>query len=195
MSPLMDPPPPFGTWLRATWLGWLLGVPAIALLALLAEALGVGGAQVFVGAGMGLGVGALQAWELRWEDRLAWPWLLTSSLGLALPFLVYDVTRRAGWLLPYQLGAYVALGGVVVGAGQAWLLRARLETPLRWLAASLVGWGVAGGLAHLADVMVKRAGLAGLAGAGLYLLLTCLPGGVLGGVTGAVFRGARRSGR
>ena len=47
-------------WVRATWLGWLLGIPLIVVLALLAEGVGVGGAQVCVGAGMGLGVGFMQ---------------------------------------------------------------------------------------------------------------------------------------
>ena len=44
-------------WLRATVAGWLLGVPLIVALALLGEAVGVGGAQFLVGVGMGAGLG------------------------------------------------------------------------------------------------------------------------------------------
>ena len=39
---------PLAVWLRATWLGWILGVPLILVLALAGEAVGIGGAQVLV---------------------------------------------------------------------------------------------------------------------------------------------------
>lgn len=40
---------PFAVWLRATWLGWILGNPLVVVMALLGEASGVAGVQVLVG--------------------------------------------------------------------------------------------------------------------------------------------------
>ena len=45
----------------ATWAGWLLGIPFIIILALMGEAVGIGGSQFLVGAGMGTGTGLLQS--------------------------------------------------------------------------------------------------------------------------------------
>ena len=45
----------FVSWIRNTWFGWLLGIPIIITLALIGEAVHIGGAQVLVGAGMGIG--------------------------------------------------------------------------------------------------------------------------------------------
>jgi hypothetical protein len=77
------------SWIVKTSPGWLLGVPAIALLALLGEAVDIGGSQALVGAGMGGAVGLV-----------------------ALPFVVYDLGVRfgAGWA--YSLTLLVGLGGV-----------------------------------------------------------------------------------
>jgi len=50
-APVDSPTPSLVSWLRATWLSWILGMPCIVLLALLGEALGLGGKQVLVGAG------------------------------------------------------------------------------------------------------------------------------------------------
>jgi hypothetical protein len=173
-------------WLRATWLGWLLGVPSIALLALLAEAAHLGGLQVFVGAGMGLGVGLLQARVLRplAVPRLAW--IVASAVGLALPFLAWDVAEALGVGWKYYLVGCVAAGGLVVGCWQAVLLRAQLNSQARWIVASVLGWGLAGALATGADLAIKGQALRGLGGALLYIALVTLPGGVLGLVTGRV---------
>jgi hypothetical protein len=55
-------------WTRVTLLGWLLGVPLIALMATAGEALEIESAQFLVGAGMGLGVGWMQGRALRDSD-------------------------------------------------------------------------------------------------------------------------------
>lgn len=85
-------------WIRASGLGWLLGVPCIAALALVGEAFGIGGKQVLVGAGMGVAVGWMQGRLLRRVDlqRTA-PWIWSCVVGLALPFLVTDLASTFGW--------------------------------------------------------------------------------------------------
>lgn len=52
-------------WIRATWVGWLAGIPMVALFALFGEVVGIGGAQILVGAGMGAAVGIAQGRALR----------------------------------------------------------------------------------------------------------------------------------
>src|SRR6185503_16486905 len=89
-------PVTLGRWIGATTMGWILGVPLIAGLALIGEAMHVGGVQVLVGAGMGLGVGLLQGRLVR-QLGVTWgSWLLSCVLGLSVPFLAWDVARKLG---------------------------------------------------------------------------------------------------
>lgn len=184
--PDQSPTPSAGAWLRATWFGWVLGVPCIAALALAAELAHLGGLQVFVGAGMGLGVGLLQARLLRRLGIPATSWILASAVGLAVPFLIWDIAQAYGTSWSYYLAVCVAAGGVVVGTWQALLLRGRLQGPVWWILGSLIGWGLAGLLATSADLLSKGHALRGISGAAIYLGLVTLPGGVLGLVTARV---------
>jgi hypothetical protein len=140
-------------WLRATSLGWLLGVPCILVLALVGEAIEIGGAQVLVGLGMGSAVGLLQGRAMRPVIGDAWPWVVASGVGLALPFLVADIAALREWELRYSLQWCVTIGGVIVGAWQALLLRARVHGTAWWLAASALGWTLAGAAARAADAL------------------------------------------
>jgi hypothetical protein len=177
-------PSPF-VWTRATWFGWLLGVPSIALLALLGEVLGIGGSQTLVGAGMGAGVGLLQGTVLRRSGVRLMPWVGACVIGLALPFLVWDIAKAVGTHRTYSLFLCVTAGGLIAGILQATLLRARVP-PTWWVLASTLGWGLAGGLATSADTLLRAHSIRGLAGAGLYLGLITSGGIILGVVTGLV---------
>ncbi len=181
-------------WLRATWLGWLLGVPTIAALALLGEALGVGGAQFFVGAGMGLAVGLLQARALGRLLPRRRGWILASTLGLAAPFAVTDLARLLHLDLPYSLPVNVAIGGLLVGALQASLLRPHLDRALAWAPSCALAWLAAAGTTAAADALFTARPLAGIAGALAYLGLVASGGLVLGLVGGLGLRALLRAG-
>jgi hypothetical protein len=176
--------PRLGQWVRATWAGWVLGVPLIILLALAAEAAGIGGAQVMVGAAVGLGVGFMQYCLLRrlLDDSRHWIW--SSAVGLALPFLVTDISNVAGTNLPYSLHACVALGGLIAGVWQALILRRRFRNAALWVPGSGLGWTLAAAVAGVADSLSHSAPLRGLAGALAYLAIVAAGGVVLGIVTG-----------
>lgn len=179
------PHPSSVTWTGATWAGWILGVPCIALLALLGEQLHIGGAQTLVGAGMGAGVGLLQARVLRRFGLPFQPWLWSCIAGLAFPFLVWDIAKALGTTWSYSLLACVTSGGLVAGIWQAGLLRSHVGR-FWWVISSTLGWGLAGVLATSADKMVRSHAIRGLAGAGAYLALVTCGGVVLGVVTGWV---------
>jgi hypothetical protein len=172
-------------WLRATCLGWLLGVPCVALLALAGEGLGIGGSQVLVGLGMGTGVGLLQGRAMRPLLGRSGPWTLASALGLAFPFLVSDLAAHYGWALSYSLFWCVALGGLFVGVWQARLLHAHVSGSGWWVAGSAVGWTLAAAAGSAADTLVKASALRGLMGAAVYLGTVASGGLVLGLATGA----------
>jgi hypothetical protein len=159
-------------------------VPVIAALALLGEALRIGGSQFLVGAGMGLALGVTQARALRGVVDRPFAWIASCTVGLAAPFVVADVSRWARWDLPYSLPVFVALGGLIVGAWQASILKTRLPGAPSWLVASAVGWTLAAAAALMADSPQLHA-IRGLAGALAYLGTIAVGGVILGLVTGA----------
>jgi hypothetical protein len=171
-------------WIRATWIGWAAGVPLIALFALLGEAMGIGGAQVLVGVGMGTGIGVAQGRALRGTSDRMTPWVLSCAVGLGIPFFVTDVLRVTGHDTRYSLQLAVAFGGVTVGAWQAYLLRRRVARPLWWIPASGLGWTLAAMAAGSADTFFRAHAIRGLAGAVIYLGIIAVGGVVLAVPTG-----------
>jgi hypothetical protein len=182
-----------GRWLRATWIGWIAAIPLITLFALIGESVGIGGSQVLVGAGIGAGIGFLQALVLRGTLGKIAPWTLATILGMASPFLVYDVARVAGHDLPYSLYAYIPIGGLVVGIAQAALLRRHIKWPLVWPVVSVVGWSLAAAPTAKADAMFQARTIHGWSGLAIYLGIIAIGGGILSVVTGvALTRTLRR---
>lgn len=175
-----------GIWLRATWYGWLLGVPLIILLALAGEAVGIGGSQVLVGLGMGIGIGLMQGRAIRPLFPRPAAWSISTMAGLSLPFLVTDLSPLVGRELPYSLPVAVATGGLLIGVSQAVLLRGHVRAPAWWILASVAGWGLAAGMAGVADASLRAHSIRGVGGALLYLGAVAAGGLVLGLVTGAV---------
>ena len=171
-------------WVRATWFGWLLGIPVIIVLALVGEAVGIGGAQVLVGAGMGTGIGLMQSRVIRSMLPKWGAWILSCVVGLAAPFLVTDIAKTAGRNVGYSLFVAVAVGGLIAGGWQAIILRARFRKTLWWVVASGFGWTLAAGTSALADPVSRLPALRGLWGAVVYLGIVAAGGLILGLVTG-----------
>lgn len=184
---MTDTPLTLGTWVRATWYGWLLGVPLVIAFALVGENVGIGGRQVLVGLGMGTGVGLLQSRAIRSVLPHPAAWLASCILGLGVPFLGTDVATTIGADVRYALPVAVASGGLLMGVWQALLMRGRVRAPAWWILASAVGWTLAAGMAYLADAQ-GRGGhvIPGIAGALLYLGTVAAGGLILGFVTGVV---------
>lgn len=179
-------------WIAGTWLGWVLGLALIIVLALAGETVGAGGTQVIVGLGMGLGVGIMQARRVASSLRQGRAWCASCALGLSLPFLAMDLGAHSGLRVPmsYALPLAVSAGGLIAGVWQARILRARFPSSLAWVAASTVGWSLAGGMSGVADALQRSRSMRGIAGAATYLGIVTCGGLVLGVVTSAA--GPRR---
>jgi hypothetical protein len=176
------------SWIRVTFLGWLLGIVIVIALAFLSEMFGIRAAQLPVGLGMGLGVGILQERALRPFLGEASGWPRASALGLALPFLVVDIARLLGTPLPYSLYPAVAVAGIAAGGAQASLLRPLPIRAAPWILASGAGWAGGAFLVATADSLGDIPGLRGIEGAILYLTLVAMGGIVLGATTSVPLR-------
>jgi hypothetical protein len=181
-------------WVRATWVGWLLGVPLIIALALIGEVMGVGGAQWLVGAGIGAGVGLAQGRTILPILGRSGPWFWSCVGGVSAPFLGWDLAKAAGWHSPYSPYVALGLGGFLAGAWQAALLRDRFGSPSWWVAASALGWTLAGGTAAIADWLSRSQSFRGIWGALAYLAIVAAGGLMLGLVTGTALVRNRRPG-
>ena len=177
----------FRRWVIATWLGWVLGIPIIVALALTGEAVGIGGAQVIVGVGMGTGIGLTQGRAMRRLLEKSTPWFWSCAVGLGVPFLAVDIAKALGRPLDYWLGACVALGGLIVGVWQASILRSSRQGTAWWVVGSVVGWSLAGAMSAVADTLTRSQSLRGIGGALAFL------GTVAGGGWSSVSSRASRS--
>lgn len=187
---LSTPSITLGGWTISTWLGWILGIPILIGLAVMLEAFGFQTIQFPVGLGMGLGVGLLQARLVRRVGVPVGDWITSCAVGLAVPFAAFDVGTRFGYYHANALYLSVALGGLIVGTWQAYLLRPHLRGAGVWIVASVLGWTAASGSAVLADVLFRARAFEGIPGA-LAILGAFMAGGViLGAITGLPLRRA-----
>ncbi|HKQ63217.1 MAG TPA: hypothetical protein VJS92_18155 [Candidatus Polarisedimenticolaceae bacterium] len=177
----------FRRWVLATWIGWILGIPCIIALALLGEAVGIGGSQGLVGAGMGAGVGWMQSRALRGILDRRQAWLASCIGGLAVPFVATDVAKLLGWQSLYSVYPAVALGGLIAGVWQASILRARFDRTFAWGLASALGWTLAAGAVAVSDWLSHSHSLRGIWGALAYLGIIAMGGLLVGAVTGLAF--------
>lgn len=175
---------PLRQWIRATFAGWILGIPLIIALALVGEAAGIGGVQVIVGVGMGAGVGLMQGRVMRTVLGKFGPWFWSSVVGLGLPFFMADIAGVVRWDSPYSLYLAVILAGLIVGIIQAFILHSRFYNTGWWIVGSVVGWSMASATVALADTLPRAHSLRGVWGALAYLAIVAAGGLVLGIITG-----------
>ncbi len=177
----------FAQWLRSTFFGWVLGVVLTIIAIIAVDAIGVQGTQFLIGAGMGMGVGYAQTRTVRQLLGGSGRWLWVTVLGMALPFVFFDLSRILGAKLGYSLPLCVAAGGVFVGVLQRGILRSHSERANWWVPASVVGWLLAAGTVVLNDKYLQemlRRNLPGVLGALIYLGVILSGGLALGAVTG-----------
>lgn len=156
-------------WILASFLGWFLGFIIVVLLAVSLEAITGGGAQFMVGLGMGAGVGYMQARVLREKltNMMAWFW--TSTIGMGLPFILWDISTFTGSGLPFSMPLCVAVGSLIVGILQWRLLQPLSPKAWWWIPGCFAGWTLTAGLTDL-----------------LVIIIIFFGGAVMGAISGAV---------
>ena len=175
-------------WIVATLAGWLLGIPSIALFALIGEAIGLAGKHVMIGAGMGVSLGVLQSRVIRRLMGHGRAWVLSCAGGLAAAMAAGDVAATVGWTSPYRLHLAVIAGGTLASIWQARILRTAVSGAAAWIPASVLGWSAAAAAVGTADVLFQARMLGGAAGALVYLGLVVSGGLLLGVITGVSLR-------
>jgi hypothetical protein len=168
-------------WTRATFAGWALGFVLMLLIIGASGAVGLGDAQFPVGLGMGVGVGALQGRLLATRGIPPGAWLRATTLGVVMPFVVYDLVNLVAPDMPFRLPALVVLGGVTAGVLQYRLVRLYAGAAW-WIAASTAGWTLAGATVVFNDRYLPR--IPGIAGALLFVAVILFGGVALGLVGG-----------
>lgn len=133
-------------WIKATFIGWFLGIILIFVLSSLFDAIGIEGFQFFLGIGMGAGVGFMQGRLLRTSGFVNTSWLWTSVVGMGLPFIISDLLIIYGDL---SLGSYyipvcIASGSVMVSFLQYVYLTKFSPRAWRWILGCSLGWILAG---------------------------------------------------
>ena len=170
-------------WVARTFLGWCLGFVLAIVFVIVADGAGASGLQSPLPIGMGLGVGLLQGRGLASRLGPVRRWVTATSAGLAVPFVVADLSNAIGAPVPYALAVYVAIGGVVASAFQWTLLRAVVARPSWWLLLTPVGWLLGGSTVWINERLLPKT--PGLIGALQYVSVV-LSGGVVLGLACAV---------
>ena len=170
-----------GRWVGVTFAGWTAGFFLAILFIVVVDSMGVLQTQFPLALGMGTGVGYAQARLLSafLDKRSTWVW--ATALGLAAPFAIADVANALGRPVPFNLAAYVAIGGVVVALWQ-WLLLRRVAThSTSWLVATPLGWILASAFVLINDLWLRGPiRIPGIVGALLYVGVVLAGGLVLG---------------
>jgi hypothetical protein len=129
-----------GRWLLACAIGWLVGIPSSLLIVAGAEAVGLP-EQFGIGLGIGLSVGFFQWRVARRSFGASIRWFWSSAIGLACPFLLFDLLGYGASRLALVIAA--AGGGLIAGWGQSSTLRVCSIKRYWWMPASALGWALA----------------------------------------------------
>ena len=79
-----------------------------------------------------------------WADSTR-RWCWASIVGMGIPFVLWDLSAAFGIEALFSLPLCVVVGGLLVRALQASLLRTRFDRVFWWIPACVVGWGLPAG--------------------------------------------------
>jgi len=174
----------FAAWVRGTFAGWLLGFVLVVLAAIGGDLIGVeeGDSQFMVGIAMGVGVGYAQGRVGRKWFGAASRWTWASTIGLGVPFVVWDLVSAIWSEYSFSLPLVVVICGFLVGFLQRPIIRFHSNRANWWVPASVGSWTLAAGTAAVSGAFPSgpSAGWFALLSVGMILL----GGLVLGIVTG-----------
>ena len=173
-------------WTWTTFWGWLLGVVMILMLSGILDSMGIEDMQFYLGLGMGMGVGFSQWILLRKWCGMKVSWILTSALGLGIPFVIFDLLLKSKvW---YKLPLCVGFGALTIGLLQFSIFKSYSTQAHRWIWGCVIGWPLAVATVFTIDYTKHlEAFISSNLILALINLLLILAGGVVLGVITAVF--------
>jgi hypothetical protein len=169
-------------WTRATFAGWMLGFVLMLALIGVTGLVALGDRQFPIGLGMGAGVGLLQGRLIARHAGRRRDWLAASSVGMTLPFVAFDLADVVGWDVVYSLPIAVVAGGLVTGILEWRILREFYRNATSWIAASALGWSLAGSTVIVNEQFLPK--IPGWVGALLYVAVVLVGGILLGAIGG-----------
>ncbi|MBK9401171.1 MAG: hypothetical protein IPN36_10010 [Bacteroidetes bacterium] len=125
-------------WIKATFLGWLLGVVLILVLSSLLDSAGIEHMQFYLGVGMGTGVGFTQWLFLKKSLKMDVRWFLYSILGMGLPFIIVDLLPEG--MIAHKIATGISMGALTTGVMQHLLLKIQTRQAILWIPYSFIGW-------------------------------------------------------
>lgn len=129
------------SWVRATTIGWFVGLLFMIALVIIGEAAGAP-SQSVVGIGVGGGLGYWQRYLLRGVIERPWRWVLATVVGMGAPFVLWDMSALVGGESWFSLPACVVAGGLVVALWQWRLLAPHSDRAAWWVPACAMGWAM-----------------------------------------------------
>jgi hypothetical protein len=176
-------------WTMFTIYGWLIGFGLVLFLAIITEAIGLGGYQFFIGIGMGLGIGYMQGRVMSLYFNINNRWMIYTTVGMGVSFTLFDFGHHYLSVLPeYNLFYSISLGGFLTALLQFTLLRRIFTRAWLWIPTCFLSWVLAG-LAIRFSETIESFGLTGLPAAFIVLIiLTIGASSVLGIVSGLGLR-------
>lgn len=135
----------FARWIRASFIGWFIGILLILALAIGFDSIGIEHLQFFMGIGMGIGVGYMQWKVLKKAIGIEKNWVWTSIVGLGAPMLLLDLLKMFSNLSlgNYHLPLSIGLGGICIGLLQHKILAAHSSKSGQWIPGCALGWTAA----------------------------------------------------
>lgn len=136
---------PVKLWIKANFIGWLLGIILVLILSSTMDAIGIEDLQFFVAIAMGLAIGTVQYRVLKRVWAVSKRWIWHTSIALTIPFVLVDVLR---YLDVLNLGDFfipisVGLASILMGYAQSRLLKIHGIYAKGWIAGSFLSWVLA----------------------------------------------------
>jgi hypothetical protein len=177
------------SWIISNFLGWLLGAFLIIMFSSFLDSMGIEHLQFYLGLGMGLGVGLFQWFILRKLIPININWLIISSIGMGLPFVVLDQVNQIAMNIKLPLG--VIIGAILTSYAQSILLSKFSNNSKKWIINSSLAWILAEISISLMDLTMKirASGYINLLVFLLNLALILASGLILGYVTSKTIKG------
>ena len=171
-------------WTKATLWGWVIGIALILIISSFLDSIRIEHTQFYLGIGMGTGVGLVQWFLLRKFIPVSINWLLFSIIGMAIPFIIFDLIPNE--TITQKLPFSIPIGALLVGFLQYTILKKHSLKAILWIIGSLLGWVLGVLTVFTIDYTnnLKSVITSNLALAALNLLLMLAGGIVLGIISG-----------